>query len=467
MEFQGGAANDRFVSHVAGISVTARGFAGNDYLQGSSGVDRLYGDAGNDSLHGFDGLDQLFGGDGNDVLVGGAGDDLFYGGNGNDFLYGGSGSDQLSGNAGDDRIWGDTGNDNLWGGEGKDTLLGGWGDDNLFGGLGEDHLNGQAGADLLWGQDGNDTLVAIDGSSSDKINGGAGSDVCWQDLAGGKYDRNDGLTLDDRFHAVTGFENGADLTLDGDRLADPALRSGLVYKNFSGPLFASSGPRVTDPVQGDLGDCYLIAGLSAMAYDTPATIKGNLVDFNDGTYGVFLGFEYYRVDGDLPVFSATSTSPAFAQLGPQGSLWVSIAEKAYAFYRSPNRSYAAIEGGWQHEVFAAFGAFDWGHTQFTHYTSAASLVSRIYMDWVTLRSSCVAFVGTAAYTYGIVMNHAYTVYSFQRDSSGSITGITLRNPWGVDGSNRDSNPNDGLVTLTTNELFALRNTGWIEFGRFL
>ena len=42
---------------------------------------------------------------------------------------------------------------------------------------------------------------------------------------------------------VNGFANGADRTLDGDRLSDPTvLKAGQTYKAFSGnPLFASDG----------------------------------------------------------------------------------------------------------------------------------------------------------------------------------------------------------------------------------
>ena len=49
----------------------------------------------------------------------------------------------------------------------------------------------------------------------------------------------------------------------------------------------------------------------------------------------------------------------------------------------------------------------------------------------------------------LVGYHMYTVVSFTRDAAGQITHVTLRNPWGYDGGTpSDSNPNDGLVTVS-------------------
>ncbi|MFM7116667.1 MAG: C2 family cysteine protease, partial [Planctomycetota bacterium] len=257
------------------------------------------------------------------------------------------------------------------------------------------------------------------------------------------------------------------LTLDGDAITDPALHGGMVYKKFNGPLFSSQGPKFTDTVQGSLGDCYLLVGLGAIAYDQPQVLKANIVDFNDGTYGVRFGNEFFRVDGDLPASSSYATTPAFAQLGSGGSLWVAIAEKAFAHYRTTAESYKAIEYGWHSEVFHAFNALEVGKRSFSVFSSGVQIANQLYTHWSYYQAACVGFIGSATNNYGLVMNHAYLVHSFQWNSTGAIASVTFRNPWGFDGSNRDSNPNDGLVTLTTDELFALRGNGWMEFGRFV
>jgi hypothetical protein len=46
-------------------------------------------------------------------------------------------------------------------------------------------------------------------------------------------------------------------------------------------------------------------------------------------------------------------------------------------------------------------------------------------------------------------DHMYTVVAVNYDASGNPVSLTLRNPWGIDGSgaNPDGNPNDGLITV--------------------
>src|SRR5262249_5929649 len=46
----------------------------------------------------------------------------------------------------------------------------------------------------------------------------------------------------------------------------------------------------------------------------------------------------------------------------------------------------------------------------------------------------------------LVAGHAYMVDSYTKDSSGNVTGLKLRNPWGVDGAGNDGK-NDGYVTI--------------------
>jgi len=260
-EFQGGDGNDRFVNNVRSLPVRAFGGNGNDYLEGYDGADVLVGGNGNDTLVGYGGNDQLWGGDGDDTLRGGFG---------NDRLYGDSGNDHLNG---------DAGNDLIWGGDGDDTLLGGTGDDDLMGGVGNDHLNGQEGLDRLWGDYGNDVLIAIDNGTSDYLQSDSGSDTLWVDRNGSSTDLMYGNSSADLVNIVASFANSADRTLNGDRIADPNSGSNPV-RSFSGPLFSSNGPRVGDVKQGSLGDCYFLAGLGAIAIDSPNVIRQRIVDFN-------------------------------------------------------------------------------------------------------------------------------------------------------------------------------------------
>ena len=61
----------------------------------------------------------------------------------------------------------------------------------------------------------------------------------------------------------------------------------------------------------------------------------------------------YRVDNDLAV-TGSSTTPAYAKLGAQNSMWVAVIEKAFAHYRTGSNNFASIEGGWSVEINRAF-----------------------------------------------------------------------------------------------------------------
>lgn len=415
VEFQGGAGSDRFVDNVYALPVNGYGNGGDDYLEG------------------YNGADMFDGGAGNDILVG----------------YGG--------------------NDAMWGGDGNDLLRGMDGDDQLQGNNGNDQLNGGAGTDSMWGQDGNDVLIAIDSGTADYTEGGNGADVIWVDKISTTTDRVYGGDSTDKTQAVASFANGADRTLNGDRIADPTLKSGAVYKTFSNnPLFASNGPSLNDIKQGSIGDCWMLAELGAVANDNPQAIRQRVVDFNDGTYGVALGGNFYRVDNDLPAYSSTSTDAAYAHLGLQNSMWVAVMEKAYAHYRTGANSYASIENGWSVEAARALGATTTGDNAISGYGSATALANAIYTQWNSYNEVTVGFVDSRYGKYlpgGLINNHMYTVASVARNSSGVVTSITLRNPWGIDtdnGSGNDGN-NDGYVTVTPAQLYALQ--GRVNYGR--
>lgn len=448
IRFFGGEGND-WVRNDTALRLNAYGQGGNDQLIGGFGLDLLDGGPGHDAFWGREGGDQLFGGQGDDQLIAG---------NGNDWIDGGDGADRLWGEAGLDTLLGGNGSDLLQGGDHNDRLLGNAGDDTLWGGTGDDQLNGGLGNDYLLGQEGNDTLVTLDNSFSDTADSGSGYDVLWINSSSAS-DSLVGTTAADRVHRIAYFNNSADLTLDGDRIVDPAS-SGYGYQTFSGlKLFASSGPSIHDIRQGQTGDCYFLAGLGSIASKNPYAIQSNIVDFNDGTFGVRLGNRYYRVDNDLAVFSANS--PAFAKLGLENSGWVAIYEKAFAHHRTGQNSYASLNGGWSVETFAAFG-MNHGQAQTGAYGNAVNLANQLYQAFQAGTSLAVTSLASLN-NHPLVGNHVYMVSGFYRSGTGAVTHIVLRNPWGVDGGNNRDGLNDGYVVLTLSELYAW--TRMIEWGR--
>jgi hypothetical protein len=147
----------------------------------------------------------------------------------------------------------------------------------------------------------------------------------------------------------------------------PKIPSNTQYRSVAGSLFVS-GASSLDVRQGNVGDCYLLATMAALADKSNASLYQMFTDNKDNTWTV----TFYRLDGSrilkdyvvvdrfLPVYSNSDT-PVFASFGTSSTnarneLWVSLAEKAYAQWNetgytkrsNTTNSYAAISGGFAH-----------------------------------------------------------------------------------------------------------------------
>jgi Ca2+-binding RTX toxin-like protein len=475
-----------------------------DVLSGGEGSDAIYGGDGADRISGGGWRDSLYGGDGNDVVEGGTGDDIIEGNDGDDVLwgnrapspfdniridiggifgnpppvlsdvdviFGGNGNDQLHGNGDGDTLSGGDDNDKMWGDGGNDVFRGNGGNDSLYGGDGDDNLGGDEGDDIL---------IAIGGGNFDSLYGGTGSDQFWcDDVSTERTDADLGEILFGNVHKVASFANNVSKNLYGQNLNDPNSFDNRgntnpaddvtpPFTNFSGnPLFGDAGPRDSDINQGQVGNCYFLAALAAEVRVLAFKIKQRVVELGDGTYAVQFrrnGLdEFYRVDGDLPVTFAGSTTPYYGGLGAQNSVWAAIMEKAFCFFRSGAATYASISSGDAREGFDALGmrAGDnvWDST-------SGSKTLRNIKDAMDRGQVVTLSTQNTAPPAGIfaVQNHAYAVVSVNTIpiwiggiGTGSlinvISSITLRNPWGVDGNGAAADGvNDGLVTFTASQI---------------
>ena len=358
---------DEFDDDIYGDS-SAGGSTGNDTIWGGADDDKIWGQGGIDSLLGEGGDDRIDGGNGDDVIsgsegvdhiAGSFGNDVIDGGNSDDFIWGASiGTDEI----GDDVIEGGGGHDDIYAGAGDDTVHAGSGDDYVEGGSGADRLHGEGDTDELCGGDGEDSLfagsgndelnggndddllVSIDDDALDDLNGDGGFDSFWIDKVPTSTppltttDNTDADSEEDEtnVHKVEEFENGADLSLDGDNLADPALEPGVTnpLRNYADrPLFGSAGPGLTDVRQGDVGDCWLMGTLGAAARVNQNVVRQLVADLGDGTFAVQIEQKQYRVDADLAYAGSAERELYYADLGHDDSLWVAIVEKAWALYR--------------------------------------------------------------------------------------------------------------------------------------
>jgi hypothetical protein len=193
------------------------------------------------------------------------------------------------------------------------------------------------------------------------------------------------------------------------------------------PLFSPSGPTAADIHQGALNDCYLLAALGSVATTDPSLIYQTITDLGNGTYAVRIMHgktaKYYDVDADLP--TTYGGDPAYAGLGDNSVLWVALFEKAFAIDRGG--SYAKLDtGGWMGNVYTALGL--------TTKTVAANAYAKLAAALATGNAVTVSTNVRQSATSPLVPNHAYTIESIQLDAKGRLLSMTLRNPWGLDGS---------------------------------
>lgn len=141
---------------------------------------------------------------------------------------------------------------------------------------------------------------------------------------------------------------------ENGRMVNEQVEKSIVMKEVPRdmPLFPHE-PSLNDVTQGGLGDCYLLAALSAVINRDPQLIKDCMKDNGDGSVTVRL-FKYMaKADGSgnelVPHYVKVKKAVPEGQPYASGSLWVQLIEHAYAasgFHK--NRSgtnYNEIAGG--------------------------------------------------------------------------------------------------------------------------
>jgi hypothetical protein len=340
-----------------------------------------------------------------------------------------------------------------YGGQGTDSLYAGSGGDMLIAGGGTDYLFGGAGPDVLKAGAGHDVLVSI-GGGADTLYAGTGAANFW-------YDSKDVVHLPVEgagqvtLHKVTAFYsysyNGGSghspvsLQLKGQNLADPLPGiPGLQVTNFKDlPLFGPDGPQLSDIQQGDIGDCYFLSTLGAMAQTNPNSIRQMVVDLGDSTYAVqfhdTLGHAVYvRVDADLWTYS--DQTPVFAGFGPENTLWVPIVEKAWAFYRDKLGNYTSIAGGNNPGINldTALNLMQPVNIETASFANGQAYLSAI--QDALAQGLAVTFGAPVSFNDNTLEasttyrrgQHVYVVEAVLTDANGTPTGIQLYNPWGFE-----------------------------------
>ncbi len=260
-------------------------------------------------------------------------------------------------------------------------------------------------------------------------------------------------------------------------LPDPALHrdeldaSGkpkFSMKRFTGPLF-KDGISPEDVQQGQIGDCYFPAAISALAKARPEVIQNMIKDNGDGTYTVTFKKRDWRsgkavdvpvkVDGDL--YARAWGGPLYGSSNGDKSekgmeLWFPLLEKAYAQWKG---SYNTIgDGGVASDVWEAC----------TGERGEQEYVSRMGADklWTEIKAAVDSKRPVGAGTYGeeedarytntgVYANHAYSILGYKEKDG--VKYVTMRNPWG-ESEPRGDGKNDGIFDLKLDDFRKLYET---------
>lgn len=219
-------------------------------------------------------------------------------------------------------------------------------------------------------------------------------------------------------------------------------------------------------VQGNIGDCYLLASISALAATNPQAIRDMIRDNNNGTFTV-------TFPGD-PANPITVNAPTEAERGLYNGghkygTWAGVLERAYGQYRGEHggilsRTLVALESGGNIPTESAGGG---GQT-----SEAMELLTGRSTDFVVPAlwsnrdlatrldqalnsdspSSVTASINGSLFSSesadGYARRHAYSIIDFQPDGNGSGL-ITVRNPWG-----QNNNSTGGTTQITLEQFQA-------------
>jgi hypothetical protein len=245
-------------------------------------------------------------------------------------------------------------------------------------------------------------------------------------------------------------------------LTEDSEKKGVTFKPREGVLTVD-GIGADDALQGNVGNCYLIAGLASVAKVKPEVLAKNLTASRDGSYTVTF---YERKEGQTrPTPVKVKVDGTFAHRGSMleyggarsaKELWPLIYEKAYAAWKG---SFTAIEGGMSATTLEALTGKKPGFFPVDDALGADHV-------WKQLQAVSNASTAVVALSkpwnpgQGMVEDHAYSVLGISTKNGERF--VTLRNPWGETEPGRDGK-NDGIFTMKLSEFLEAFAT--VEFAK--
>jgi hypothetical protein len=219
-----------------------------------------------------------------------------------------------------------------------------------------------------------------------------------------------------------------------------------------------------DPMQGQLGDCYFLSSLSAVAQSHPELLKNAITTNRDGSYTVTF---YEREDMSKPAhpervtidgkFAMKNGQFEYAAAREQSELWPQIFEKAYAAWKG---NFGKIEGGMGADALEALTGAKPGFTLITPDMTADAVFSAVKAACAD--KGCVVALSQPyrPEVPGMVEDHAYTLLGTEEKDGQKL--VKLRNPWGSQEVGHDGK-DDGIFTMPVEQF--MKAYTMIEFAR--
>jgi Calpain family cysteine protease len=208
------------------------------------------------------------------------------------------------------------------------------------------------------------------------------------------------------------------------------------------------GVSADDPMQGQVGDCYFISSLAALAHARPELLARAITANDDGTFTVTFHERKagattthpvaITVDGTLPTKRGQLE---YATARDAHELWPMLFEKAYATWKG---GYDAIEGGMAATALEALSGARGAFFPVTAESSAGSVFTKL--KDACADGGCVVALSKpwSPSRQGVVADHAYTVLGVKEENGQKL--VQLRNPWGEREPGNDGR-DDGVFWL--------------------
>ncbi len=301
-------------------------------------------------------------------------------------------------------------------------------------------------ATLLYGGTGNATLVDKGTNFNTLVTIGGGAST----LTGNGINTNYWANTGDTVNASTAETNAGDVHRVSGMIS-PALPSdsGTTYTLPNSSLWGT-GPTFYDVNQRSIADCYYLATIQSLSFSNPSLLRTMAVDLGNGNYVV----DFKRGGVNTFVEVNGNFGGGGAVVGASGNDWALVMEKAYAYFRTGANTYSSLNYGNSGVVMGDLGL---NHNSLMASSAASTIYSTIASDLAAGKAVTASTTGSAT---GLVASHTYSVVSESKDASGTMW-ITLRNPWGFDGTGSDSNTSDGLVTVSMATFQS--NVYWMDY----